>query len=154
MESQFVGRNKLISLQPFHLVMTQSKEILFYPFLLPAGFPSPAQDYMEEEIDLNTLLRPKPSAMFLVRVQGDSMIDAHITSNAILVVDKSVKPRNNMIVVAVINGEFTVKRLLKSKDGVVLKPENSKYKPIQITEDMDFKVWGVVTNIIIDAKQL
>lgn len=134
--------------------MIQSNEVIFYPSLIPAGFPSPAQDYMEEEIDLNKFLRPKPSATFLIRVQGDSMIDAHITSNAILVVDKSVKPRHNMIVVAVVNGDFTVKRLLKNKDSVVLKPENAKYQPITITEEMNFKVWGVVTKIITDTKDL
>lgn len=120
--------------------------------LVPAGFPSPAADYLEEEIDFNQYLKPRPNATFVIRVKGDSMIDAHIPDNALLIVDKSLKPSNNSIIIAVVDNEFTVKRLIKNSSGIRLMPANNKYKPIQITEDTDFRVWGVVTQIIIDAK--
>lgn len=116
-----------------------------------AGFPSPAADYMEEEIDFNQYLRPRPSATFVIRVKGDSMVDAHIPDNSLLIVDRSVKPTSNCIVIAVIDNEFTVKRFIKNSSGIRLMPANEKYKPIPITEHMDFKVWGVVTQIIINA---
>lgn len=119
---------------------------------VPAGFPSPAADYLEEEIDFNQYLKPRPSATFIIRVKGDSMIDAHIPDDALLIVDKSLKPANNSIIIAVVDNEFTVKRLIKNSSGLRLMPANNKYKPIPITEDMDFRVWGVVTQIIINAK--
>ncbi|MBS1751897.1 MAG: translesion error-prone DNA polymerase V autoproteolytic subunit [Bacteroidetes bacterium] len=118
---------------------------------VPAGFPSPAADYMEDEIDFNHLLRPRPASTFVVRVQGDSMIEANIPSNALLIVDRSVKPVSGNIVVAVVNSEFTVKRLIKNSSGIRLMPANPKYNPIPVTEGMDFAVWGTVTQIIIDA---
>lgn len=121
---------------------------------VPAGFPSPAADYLEEEIDFNQYLKPRPNATFVIRVKGDSMIDAHIPDNALLIVDKSLKPSNNSIIIAVVDNEFTVKRLIKNSSGIRLMPANNKYKPIQITEDTDFRVWGVVTQIIIDAKNV
>lgn len=117
-----------------------------------AGFPSPAADYIEEDIDLAKYLVPKPLATYLVRVVGNSMIDAHIPPDALLVVDKSITPKNNQIVVACIDGEFTVKRFIKNSSGIRLMPENKAYKPIPITEEMDFKIWGVVNRIIIDSK--
>lgn len=116
-----------------------------------AGFPSPAADYMEEEIDFNQYLKPRPSATFVIRVKGDSMVDAHIPSDSLLIVDRSLKPANNSIVIAVVDNEFTVKRFYKNSSGIRLLPANEKYKPIPITEGMDFRVWGVVTQIIINA---
>lgn len=120
-------------------------------FPVPAGFPSPAMDYLEEEIDFNQLLRPRPSSTYLIRVKGDSMIDAFIPDGALLVVDRSVKPQANMIVVAVVDNEFTVKRFFQNRSGIRLMPANPKYQPIPITEGMEFSVWGTVTKIIIDA---
>lgn len=117
---------------------------------IPAGFPSPAADYIMEEIDLGKELIPKPLSTFIVKVIGDSMIDAHIPPNSRLVIDRSMKPHNNSIVVAVVNGEFTVKRFFKNSSGIRLIPANKKYYPIPITEGMDFSVWGVVTQILID----
>lgn len=117
-----------------------------------AGFPSPAADYMEEEIDFNQYLKPRPNATFVIRVKGDSMIDAHIINDSLLIVDRSLKPTNGSIIIAIVDNEFTVKRLIKNSSGIRLMPENKKYKPIPITEDMDFGVWGVVTQIITDAK--
>lgn len=126
------------------------------PFVqsVPAGFPSPAADYMEEEIDFNQLLRPRPASTYVIRVQGNSMIEANIPDGALLIVDKSIKPSNNQIIVAVIDGEFTVKRLVRNNTGIHLMPANPKFKPLTITEGMDFIVWGTVTKVIIDAMKL
>lgn len=124
--------------------------ILSYNAHIPAGFPSPAADYMEERIDLNKELVPHPNSTFVVSCQGDSMINAFIPAKAKLVVDRSVKPQNGSIVVAVVNGEFTVKYLRKNKHKCWLVPANSKYSEIEITEEMNMQVWGVVTNIIIN----
>ena len=119
-----------------------------------AGFPSPAADYIEEDINLANYLAPNAVSIYLVRVVGDSMIDAHIPNDSLLIVDKSITPKNNQIIVASINGEFTVKRLIKNSSGIRLMPANTKYNPIPINEEMDFRVWGTVTRIIIDAKSV
>jgi DNA polymerase V len=116
-----------------------------------AGFPSPASDYAEDDIDLAKLLKPKPS-MFCFRAVNDSMIDAHIPEGAILVVDKAISPKNYSIVIGVVNGEFTVKQYVKSFNGIKLLPANPKYKPIEINEGMQFEVWGVVTAVVIMTK--
>ena len=121
---------------------------------VPAGFPSPAADYSEEQIDLNNYLQKNPSSTFVVKAHGNSMQDAYIPDGALLVIDKSIRPQHGHIVLAVLNGEFTVKRLIKTAGGVFLSPENSDYKPIQITTDTDFQVWGVVSFIITDAKKV
>ena len=128
----------------------QSLTILNYNANIPAGFPSPAADYMEERIDLNKELVPHPNSTFVVSCQGDSMINAFIPAKAKLVVDRSVKPQNGSIVVAVVNGEFTVKYLRKNKYKCWLVPANIKYSEIEITDEMNMQVWGVVTSIIIN----
>ncbi|RKX17217.1 MAG: LexA family transcriptional regulator [Candidatus Zixiibacteriota bacterium] len=119
-------------------------------FMIPvsAGFPSPAEDYIEDQLDLNKHLIKHPAATFFVKVKGDSMIDAGIHSGDILIVDRAVNPGNKKVVIAVINGELTLKRIRMSKGKLFLVPENDKYKPVEITEEMDFTVWGVVTNVI------
>ena len=124
--------------------------ICSYNANIPAGFPSPAADYMEERIDLNKELVPHPNSTFVVSCQGDSMINAFIPAKAKLVVDRSVKPQNGSIVVAVVNGEFTVKYLRKNNHKCWLVPANSKYSELEITDEMNMQVWGVVTNIIIN----
>lgn len=136
------------------MIQSTTESTPFIPVLVPAGFPSPAADYIEEEIDLNKFLKGNSSSTFIIRVQGDSMIGAHITNNSLLIVDKAVKPKHNAIVVATVNGEYTVKRLCMIQGAVSLVPANPKYKPIIITEDTQFEVWGVVTNIIINTKFL
>lgn len=125
--------------------------ILDLPFVsggISAGFPSPADDYLEDTIDLNKEIIKNPSSTFYGRVKGVSMIDIGIFPNDILVIDKSLELHNNDIVISYIEGEFTLKRIRKDKTGVWLIPESSHYKPIQITEDMQFLVWGVVTYVI------
>ena len=141
----------------FHAISGIHSPILAcYGSMVQAGFPSPASDFLEDDIDLNQLLIPRPNSTYLVRVTGNSMVNAHIPEGALLVVDRSVKPANNRIVVAVINNEFTVKRFIKNSSGIRLLPEspNPKYKPIPITEGMEFSIWGTVTNIIINASTL
>jgi len=123
-------------------------DIPFYQSNVPAGFPSPAEDFMDLDLNLQEYLVQNPSATFCVRVTGDSMQNAGIYSGDVMVVDRALEPQNNTIVLAILDGEFTVKRIQKKGQELYLKPENSKFKPIQITEEMNFQVWGVVTHII------
>ena len=119
-------------------------------FMVPvaAGFPSPAEDYIEGKLDLNKHLIKHPAATFFVRVAGDSMIDAGIHPGDILIVDRSLEPADKKVVIAVINRELTVKRIRMSRGRIYLMPENEKYKPIEIEKEMNFDIWGVVTNVI------
>lgn len=119
-----------------------------------AGFPSPAMDYMEERIDLNKTLIRHPLATFIVESTGDSMINAFIPPKAKLIVDRSLIPKTGDIVLAVLNGEFTVKFLKKNDHNCYLVPANSKYTEIKITPEMNMQVWGVVTNIITDTSDV
>ena len=114
------------------------------------GFPSPAKDYQEDVIDLSRLLVRHPAATFYFRVKGDSMSNAFIPDNALLVVDRSVNVVSGMVVVAVVNGEFTVRRIVQTARNWVLHPENPAYKPLCITEEMNMQVWGVVTAVVIN----
>jgi DNA polymerase V len=132
----------------------EPQNVLSYNANIPAGFPSPAADHLEERIDLNKELVPHPNSTFVVSCQGDSMINAFIPAKAKLVVDRSVNPQNGSIVVAVVNGEFTVKYLRKNNHKCWLVPANSKYNEIEITDEMNMQVWGVVTSIIINPKDL
>ncbi len=112
---------------------------------IAAGFPSPAQDYIESTLDLNELLIEHPTATFFVRVQGFSMVNAGINPEDILIVDRAVEPTHRKIIIAVLDGELTVKRLEIKGDLWFLVPENPEFLSLEITEDMDFQVWGVVT---------
>ncbi len=113
-----------------------------------AGFPSPADDYLEKKLDLNEHLIKHPSATFFVKVTGDSMINAGIFSSDILIVDRSLEAGNNRIIVAVLNGEFTIKRMKKRSGKVFLCAENPNYQPIEIKDGDDFEIWGVVIHVI------
>ncbi len=113
-----------------------------------AGFPSPAADYEEDKLDLNKYLIKHPAATFFVRVTGDSMMGAGIHSDDLLVVDRSLEPKDKSVVIAVIDGELTVKRIRIGNKKITLEPENENYSVRQITEDTEFQVWGVVTNVI------
>jgi DNA polymerase V len=120
----------------------------FYEERISAGFPSPAQNEGEETLDLNELLIKHPAATFFLRVSGNSMIKAGIHNNDILVVDRSLEPLHGKIIIASLNGELTVKRLHRTGARVQLVPENDAYAPIDITEEMDLRIWGVVTSVI------
>jgi DNA polymerase V len=113
-----------------------------------AGFPSPAEDYLDKTLDLNELLIAHPAATFFVRVSGDSMQNAGIFSGDILVVDRSLEAADNKIVIAIVNGEFTVKRLKIREGRISLVPENPSYPILEMKEGSDFQVWGVVTYVI------
>jgi DNA polymerase V len=117
-----------------------------------AGFPSPADDYIELALDLNEYLIEKPHSTFCVRVKGNSMEAAHIRQGDILIVDRSKPPKSGLVVVAFLDGEFTVKRLLINSEGTFLMPEHPAYDPIRVPEDSEFQVWGVVTYIIHEAR--
>ena len=110
-----------------------------------AGFPSPAQDYVTESIDLNRTLIKHPAATFYAKVVGDSMCGEGITEGDILIIDRSIEAQHGDLAVCCLDGEFTLKRLcLNRSDRIFLMPSNPKYRPIEVTRDNDFMVWGVV----------
>jgi len=113
-----------------------------------AGFPSPADDYIEGRLDLNELMVPNPAATFFVRVAGDSMIGAGIHHNDILVVDRSLEPISGKVVIAVVNNELTVKRLVKNGENICLKAESPDYPDIKMTEGNTCEIWGVVAFVV------
>ncbi|MFL0354786.1 LexA family protein [Xanthomarina sp. GH4-25] len=115
---------------------------------ISAGFPSPADDFLDINIDLNKHLIKNPSTTFYGRVKGDSMNDAGIHDGDLLIIDKSLEPTNNKIAVCFIDGEFTVKRIKIEKDIVWLIAENKNYPPIKVTKDNDLVIWGIVTTVI------
>ena len=115
---------------------------------ISAGFPSPAQDFSEHPIDLNLALLKNPASTFFSKVSGDSMKDIGIHDGDLLIIDKSLEPVDGKIAVCFIDGEFTLKRIKIDKDFCWLEPANENYKPIKVTEDNDFIVWGIVTFVI------
>ena len=128
-----------------------SKTALALPLFagkVSAGFPSPADDYVEKSLDLNQFLVQKPAATFFVKAQGDSMLGAGIHHNDILIVDRSIEATPSKIVVCALNGELTVKRLIRKADTWWLQAENPAYPNIPIQDELDMVIWGVVTNVI------
>ncbi len=126
-----------------------SQPLPFFDVPVSAGFPSPAEDTQDIRLDLNDLLVKHPEATFFVRVQGESMLGAGIHSGDILVVDRSLEAGDGAIVVAVVDGEFTVKRLnYIGGRRVRLVPENAAFPALDITPDHAFQVWGVVTGVV------
>lgn len=115
---------------------------------ISAGFPSPADDFIDATIDLNKEFIKNPSATFYGRVKGNSMKNAGIDNGDLLIIDKSLEPKDGKIAVCYIDGEFTVKRIKLDKDCLWLVPENDLYKPIKVTADNDFTVWGMVVHVI------
>lgn len=132
-------------------------EPILIPFIdsrIPAGFPSPANDYLEDPINLSELLMPRPLSTFIMTSSGDSMNKAFIPDRSILVVDRSLKPKNDDIVVATYHGVFTVKYYCLKNGKLFLVPANEKYAAVEVTEEMEMQVWGVVTFIIINPKDV
>lgn len=119
-----------------------------FSFGASCGFPSPADDYLDRPLDFNELLIENPAATFAVRIAGESMIGAGLFAGDIAIVDRSKTPRSGSIVLALVDGEFTIKRYLRRDGGVVLEAENRAFPVIAITEGMQFEVWGVVKNSI------
>lgn len=151
---KFISRDTLPALRAFGVSVflpTTSRTKLRLPLFngkVAAGFPSPADDYVEKNLDLNDLLVQKPAATFFVRAQGESMLGAGIHPNDILVVDRSIEAVAGKVVICAINGELTVKRLERELDQWKLKAENPAYPDIPLTDDLELVVWGVVTNVI------
>ncbi len=138
----------------FYTANTDSKLLL--PFIdggIAAGFPSPAQDYVDLKIDLNTELISNPSSTFYARVKGTSMQDAGIMDGDILVIDKSLEPKEGDTAVCFIDGEFTLKYIKFESDAVYLLPANPKFEPIKVTEENNFCIWGIVTYSIKNHKR-
>lgn len=115
---------------------------------VPAGFPSPAEEWVEGKLDLNKHLIKHPVATYFVRVSGESMLNAGIHPGDLLVVDRALEPRDSKVVIAIVDGELTVKRLRVERDRLYLAPENPDYPVLEVSELTDFNVWGVVTNVI------
>lgn len=115
---------------------------------IKAGFPSPAQDFLDLSIDLNKELVHNPSATFFGRVKGESMRDAGINDGDLVIIDKSLPPRDGKIAVCYLDGEFTMKRIKTDKDCCWLLPANADFKPIKVTPDNDFVIWGIVVHVI------
>ena len=124
------------------------KDLPIYENAVQCGFPSPADDFLDLDINLNDYLVKHKSATFCVKVNGSSMNGVGIHSGDVLIVDRAESVKNNSIVLAVIDNEFTVKSIKKNAGKLYLNPANDNYKPIEITEDMNFHVWGVVTFVI------
>ncbi|MAR99785.1 MAG: peptidase S24 [Nitrosomonadales bacterium] len=139
--------NNVIDVSKSNSLLTHQPLDLF-EYKVPAGFPSPADDYKEKKLDLNEYLIKQKEATFFVRIKGDSMIDAGIHDNDIVVVDKSQTASTGDIILASIDGDFTVKLLSRNKSKYRLLAANEKYKPIEINESMQFEVWGVVTGAV------
>ena len=127
---------------------SSSLELPLFSARVAAGFPSPAEDHLESRLDLNQHLIRNPSSTFFVRAAGESMMEAGIYDQDLLVVDRSIEKRNRRVVIATINGEFTVKRLVQNEERISLVAENPDFDNIPIRVDSDFSVWGVVTYVI------
>lgn len=130
------------------LQVPPAHELKLLTHRLSAGFPSPAADYAEEGLDLNSYLVNHKAATFMFTVKGDSMIGANIVEGDKVVVDCSLRPRHKDIIVAVVAGEYTIKRLYKYRGRIELQPENPAYQPIVLQEDTQLEVWGVVVGVV------
>ncbi len=129
----------------FSADLTTFVDLPLYSNTISAGFPSPADDFLERKLDLNQYLIKNPSATFLIRVNGISMTNAGIFDGDILIVDRSLEAVSGSVIIGVVSGEFTVKRIVKKGKKLFLQPENENYQPVEITEEMNFIIWGVVT---------
>lgn len=125
-----------------------SRELPFITSGIKAGFPSPAADFDETRISLDKALVKNPHTTFYAKANGQSMKGAGIDDADIMVIDRSIEPRNNKIAVCLIDGEFTVKRIKKTKEELLLMPENNDFQPIKVTEENQFVIWGIVTYVI------
>jgi DNA polymerase V len=127
---------------------SESTGVVFFDAGISAGFPSPADDFKEQRLSLDEELIKNKEATFFARVSGQSMINAGLDDNDLLVIDRSLEPEHNKIAVCFLDGEFTVKRLKVEKGVVWLQPENDNYRPIKITKENNFIIWGIVTTVI------
>jgi len=143
-----LSRIKKMNTIDFYSADAGTKLELPYANNISAGFPSPADDYMDMSLDLNKELIKNPNATFYGRVKGNSMQNIGILNGDVLVIDRSLDPVNDAIAVCYIDGDFTVKRVHVEGDTCFLIPENEDYDPIPVGEDNDFMIWGIVTYVI------
>lgn len=138
--------------QLYKPIISKPIELPFFSNPIKAGFPSPAEDHIEQTLDITELLVTNPPATFYLRVSGDSMIDAGIYEKDILIVDRSLTAQHGDIVVAQINDEFTVKRFYVRNSEFILHPENPKYEPIVVKNGDEFAIFGIVTSVVRQLK--
>ena len=141
-------KNKVIDSKDFDICRIECEVELSASFItspISAGFPSPAGDYLEERIDLNKILFKNPLSTFVFRAKGNSMQDAYINTDDLIIVDTSIEPQNGDIAVCAIDDEYTLKRIAKSEGKLYLMPYNKNMKPIEVTTDNRFSIWGVLT---------
>lgn len=137
------------NLLDIYKVSTKTKlELPLVGSTISAGFPSPAADFIDTAIDLNKHLIKNASATFYGKAKGDSLKDLGIHDGDLLVIDRSIKPKNRKIAVCYVDGEFTMKLIQIEKDCIWLIPANEKYKPIKVTKENEFLIWGIVTYTI------
>ena len=137
-----------MSMHPITPIRRKKMNLPYFESRVQAGFPSPAEDYLEKRLDLNEKLVKSPSSTFFIRVEGESMNGAGIQNGDLLIVDRSKTPKSDSVVLATIHGEFTVKRFVQKENEAWLVPENPAFSSIHITDDMDCEIWGVVTHNI------
>lgn len=137
-----------IQLQFFIPEVSEELRLPLVDAYISAGFPSPADDYLEAKLDLNKLLIRNPSSTFFARVRGTSMQDVGIHDGDILIIDKSLSPSHNSVLICFIDGEFTVKKIQKKNGDLYLMPQNKEFAPIKVDKESDFRLWGVVTYCI------
>ncbi len=146
-----VPLSKIEAIKTFLETANATYQLPLYASHVRAGFPSPADDYIETHLDLNAHLIKHPAATFFVIASGDSMTGAGIQSGDMLIVDRSLEASHGKIIIAAIDGELTVKRLSRHEGRVQLRAENIHYPPIDITHEQDLVIWGVVTHVIHQA---
>ncbi|CAH0994795.1 Protein UmuD [Emticicia aquatica] len=140
--------NKSLNIDFYSANISSELSLPFVDSGISAGFPSPAEEYLDLTLDLNQELVKNPSSTFYGRVKGTSMFEAGIYDGDVLIIDKSILPSNGMIAVCFIDGEFTVKRIRLQDNKCLLVPANKQYPIIEVNEDNDFKIWGIVTYVI------
>ena len=133
---------------PVQAPLVEGYQRPLFESMVSAGFPSPAQDYYDGYLNLHQYLVPDPNNVFFARASGDSMVGAGIHNGDLLIVDRSKKKPNGKVVIAFLNGEFTLKRLVQTRECFELQPENPDYPSIPVSVDDDFQIWGVVRHVI------
>jgi DNA polymerase V len=138
--------SKTMDIFPVSIASNMEIPVLSTP--ISAGFPSPALDFIDLSIDMNKYLIKRPTSTFYGRVKGQSMKDVGISDGDLLVIDKSIAPKDDQVAVCYLDGEFTLKKIKLEKDICWLIPANEAYQPIQVTSQNDFLIWGIVTHVI------
>jgi len=140
--------NDKVKLEFFVPSISEELRLPLVDAFISAGFPSPADDYLEAKLDLNQLLIQNPNSTFFARVRGNSMLDAGIHDGDILIIDKSLEPKQTSVLICFIDGEFTVKKVMRANGDFYLMPQNKEFEPIKVNKNSDFRLWGVVTHCI------